>query len=90
MAGDSKKTQKQRHKTRYDRIDEESSYIGSDNVSSSLDITDSVKMSADDKHYGELKEINQTVNKEIIHPPFRKSIDAGQTPTDMVLFYDSF
>lgn len=90
MTGDSKKTQKKGHKARYDRIDEESSYIGSDNVSSSIEITESVKTTSEEKHYGEHKETHQNINKEILHPPFRKSIDSLQTPPAMVLFYDNF
>ena len=55
MTGDSKGTQKANQKDRYDRIDEESSYVGSDNVSSFNEITEGIKINGEEMR--EQKEI---------------------------------
>lgn len=47
MTADSKATMKNTGETRYERIDEESSGVGSENVASSVEATDSFKMSVD-------------------------------------------
>jgi hypothetical protein len=47
LTTDSKGARKNTSKTRYERIDEESSGVGSENIASSMDATDSFKMSVD-------------------------------------------